>query len=150
MHHVDFFKNEASLKKYASQLAKCIESPCLIFLSGDLGAGKTTFVRGFLRGFGFYGAVKSPTFTLVEEYHLQDRCIYHFDFYRIHDPEELEGVGFRDYLRDGILLIEWPECALCELPTPDLFFHLAIVGSGRNLEVKAASKLGERILNRLG
>src|SRR5437667_11760177 len=113
------FKNEAELLAYAARLSTVVEPPCVIFLSGILGAGKTTFVRGFLSGLGFSGLVKSPTFTLVETYNLQNKFIYHFDLYRIHDPEELEWMGIRDYFDNAIVLIEWPERAIHELPKPD-------------------------------
>jgi tRNA threonylcarbamoyladenosine biosynthesis protein TsaE len=144
-----YFKNEAALSAYAARLANLVVPPCVIFLSGSLGAGKTTFVRGFLRGLGFKGRVKSPTFTLVEEYFLQNKKIYHFDFYRICDPEELECMGIRDYFDEAVLLIEWPERASAYLPTPDLTYYLEILESGRALTCQPESEVGHEILNRL-
>ncbi len=142
------FKNEAELRAYAAELSSWVEPPCVIFLSGSLGAGKTTFVRGFLRGLGFKGLVKSPTFTLVEDYVLQNKSIYHLDVYRIRDPEELESIGIRDYFNQTILIIEWPERAIDYLPKPDLYWRLEISpeGEGRNLILKEASDVGRRIL----
>jgi tRNA threonylcarbamoyladenosine biosynthesis protein TsaE len=140
------FRNETELLAYAARLSTLIEPPCVIFLSGILGAGKTTFVRGFLQGLGFKGAVKSPTFTLVEDYLLQDKLIYHFDVYRIRDPEELEWMGIRDYFERAILLVEWPERAEGYLPQPDLHWRLEMASSGRNLILEAASHIGQRVL----
>lgn len=141
-----YFKNKANLQTYAARLAVLVEPPCVIFLSGGLGAGKTTFAQGFLRGLGFKGRVKSPTFTLVEEYFIEDKKIYHFDFYRINDPEELVLMGVRDYFEKAIFLVEWPEYALTSLPKPDLNYQFEILENGRNLVVKEASVVGKEIL----
>ena len=108
----------------------------LVFLRGELGAGKTTLVRGILRGFGHQGAVKSPTYTLLEPYELGDRRIYHFDFYRIEDPEELSFIGIDELLADTALkLVEWPERAGDRLPAPDVELALTITDEGRLLEL---------------
>ena len=108
----------------------------LVFLRGELGAGKTTLVRGILRGFGHQGAVKSPTYTLLEPYELEDRRIYHFDFYRIEDPEELSFIGIDELLADAALkLVEWPERAGDRLPAPDMELVLTITDEGRRLEL---------------
>ena len=103
----------------AAALAKKIHAPAIIFLEGELGAGKTTFVRGLLRGLGFTGTVKSPTFTLIETYALQDQHIIHMDLYRLNNVNELEALGFRDYFtEDSIVLIEWASRVENQLPNP--------------------------------
>lgn len=139
-----YVKRAVDLQAYAARLSTFILPPCIIFLFGNLGAGKTTFVRGFLKGLGFKGRVKSPTFTLVEEYFLEGKKIYHFDFYRVHDPEELAYMGLRDYFEDSIVFIEWPEYALDFLPAPDLIYHLKILKTGRELICEAGVKKGKR------
>ena len=103
-----------------------------VYLLGDLGTGKTTFVRGFLRALGWLGTVKSPTYTLVEPYAWEQYCIYHFDLYRVVDPEELEELGFRDYCDpQALLFIEWPERASDYLSSPDICFEFTARGPKR-------------------
>jgi tRNA threonylcarbamoyladenosine biosynthesis protein TsaE len=110
----------------------------LVFLEGDLGAGKTTLVRGLLRGLGHRGPVRSPTYTLVETYELPDALVHHLDLYRIADPDELEFLGIRDLL-DGasLVLVEWPERGAGVLPTPDLRVRIAHLDHGRRLDFEA-------------
>lgn len=109
----------------------------LVFLSGPLGAGKTTLVRGLLRAAGHRGGVKSPTFTLVEPYETLTPPVYHFDLYRIADPEELEYVGLWDYLRgDALVLMEWPERGAGVLPPPRLEVVIAYAGAGRRVRLR--------------
>ncbi|WP_456417086.1 tRNA (adenosine(37)-N6)-threonylcarbamoyltransferase complex ATPase subunit type 1 TsaE [Thiolapillus sp.] len=110
--------------------------PLLIFLHGDLGAGKTTLVRGYLRGLGYEGAVRSPTYTLVEPYPLRDLTVYHLDLYRLSDPEELEFLGGREiFSGNHQVLVEWPEKGHGWLPEPDLHLILHHRGHGRRLEL---------------
>ncbi|PIZ04952.1 MAG: tRNA (adenosine(37)-N6)-threonylcarbamoyltransferase complex ATPase subunit type 1 TsaE [Gammaproteobacteria bacterium CG_4_10_14_0_8_um_filter_38_16] len=122
----------------AAKLALQIQAPCHIYLEGQLGAGKTTFVKGFLRGCGYTGLVKSPTYTLVETYVVNDVVILHADLYRIKDPFELEEMGFRDYFSaNTIALIEWASHAADWLPKPQFSWALKIPsdGKGRILEM---------------
>lgn len=121
-----------------------------IDLRGDLGAGKTTFVRGVLQGAGHRDAVKSPTFSLVEPYTLAAGKVFHFDLYRLQDPEELEYIGIRDYLsRDGLCLIEWPEKAAGFLPDADLEIMIEIVEKGRRVSLQFHTNRGQALLEKL-
>jgi tRNA threonylcarbamoyladenosine biosynthesis protein TsaE len=117
---------------------------CVIYLHGDLGAGKTTLVRGLLRALGHGGRVPSPTYTLVEPYDLGRLSLKHLDLYRIADPEELAYLGMRDMT--GALLIEWPERGAHFLPEPDLECRLAVASPGRVLEVQGRSPLGRGLV----
>ncbi|MBE9515576.1 MAG: tRNA (adenosine(37)-N6)-threonylcarbamoyltransferase complex ATPase subunit type 1 TsaE [Proteobacteria bacterium] len=115
-------------------LAPCLAGVKLVGLKGDLGAGKTTLVRGVLRGMGYDGATKSPTFSLVEPYDLEQRSVYHFDLYRLQEAEELEYMGIRDYFEgEGLLLVEWPEKGAGILPSADLELILNKTNGGRTL-----------------
>jgi len=130
-----YLHDTEATEQFGAKLWAELPSKCLIFLYGDLGAGKTTLVRGFLRAAGYTGAVKSPTYTLVEEYTLGERKIFHFDLYRVKDPEELEWIGIRDYLdQDCICFIEWPDIGKGFLPEPDKVIFLTVDGSGRSIE----------------
>lgn len=128
--------NEADTLSYGKQLAKQLKPGQLIYLKGHLGAGKTTLVRGILRGLGHQDKVKSPTFTIVEPYQFEQFSLYHFDLYRLQDSNELETLGFRDYVNNNsICLIEWPEKAEHFLPMADLNIHLKIKDNNRLLTI---------------
>lgn len=136
---------------FGGALARAVAPGTLIFLSGELAAGKTTLVRGYLRALGHSGIVKSPTFTLVESYVVGDRRVHHFDLYRLADPGELAYIGFEDYLSPGAdCLIEWPECGAGELPACDIALVLSFDGgSGRLVEASAGTARGAAALTRL-
>ena len=140
----DRVADEATMLEYGAALAREFGPDDLVFLIGDLGAGKTTLARGILRGLGFDGHVKSPTYTLVEPYEFGSTRVYHFDFYRIKDREELEYIGLDDLLGErAIKLIEWPERAFGRLPTPQHVIRIRSEGSGRVVEVQSPNGSGE-------
>jgi tRNA threonylcarbamoyladenosine biosynthesis protein TsaE len=125
-------------------LARSAKRPGVIYLQGELGTGKTTLVRGLLRGFGYRGKVKSPTYTLVEPYPLDGLTVYHLDLYRLGSPEELEWIGIRDLLADAaLLLVEWPEQGAGVLPPADLVISLSYKDTGRELRLRALTAQGE-------
>jgi len=127
--------------------------PCvggMIYLEGDLGAGKTTLTRGILRGFGHQGAVKSPTYTLVEPYEFRLCQIYHFDLYRLADPGEVEYLGTEDYFaNNNLCIVEWPDRGGRAIPAPDLRVTLTTEGAGRELRCQVLTGHGEAIAKRL-
>lgn len=132
----------------AQQVAACLKSPAILTFSGEIGAGKTTFIRAMLRALGVRSNIKSPTFSLVESYQSLYLPIHHFDLYRIHDESELDYIGFRDYFKhNAICCIEWPEQAPRYLAKPDVRFAFTIKGEGREMQAQAFSELGDEILS---
>lgn len=129
----------------------CGDDGLVVYLHGELGSGKTTLVRGLLHALGHAGRVRSPTYTLVEPYELGARSVYHFDLYRLVDPEELEFMGIRDFLDPAaLLLVEWPEKGAGWLPPAELDLSLAYAdGGGRSARLAAAGARGEAVLARL-
>ncbi len=122
----------------------------IVFLLGDLGAGKTTLSRGVLRGFGYEGAVKSPTYTLVEPYSFEDCHIYHFDLYRLADPEEMSYLGTDDYFSgDKLCLVEWANRGNGGVPAPDLTLSLSGTGTAREIHCQSHTARGELIAKRM-
>ncbi|MBX3708193.1 MAG: tRNA (adenosine(37)-N6)-threonylcarbamoyltransferase complex ATPase subunit type 1 TsaE [Gammaproteobacteria bacterium] len=142
------------MSQFASRFAKTVNTGVIIYLQGPLGVGKTTLTRGFLRGLGYNDKVKSPSYTLVESYHVVDRTvdrtIFHFDFYRINDPRELEHIGIQEYFTaNAICLIEWPEKGFPFLPEADLDCYLAFSERGREICLIARSAKGREIIGGL-
>ncbi|PTR22325.1 MULTISPECIES: tRNA (adenosine(37)-N6)-threonylcarbamoyltransferase complex ATPase subunit type 1 TsaE [unclassified Pseudomonas] len=139
-----YLADEQAMSDFGARIARITQGHGLIFLEGNLGMGKTTLSRGIIRGLGHAGAVKSPTFTLVEPYEIGDIRAFHFDLYRLVDPEELEFLGIRDYFEDDALcLIEWPEKGAGFLPKPDLTITISPQDSGRSLKILSQGSRGE-------
>jgi len=139
--------DEAATLAFGAQLARELTPGLTLYLEGDLGAGKTTLVRGMLRSLGYNGRVKSPTYTLAETYSLPAFELYHYDLYRLHDPREWLDAGFRDVIGgQAVSLIEWPEKAAGWLPPPDVIIRLTITDEAREVECVAASPRGAHYL----
>lgn len=119
----------------------------ILFLQGPLGVGKTTFVRGFLRGCGFNEKVKSPTYTLIEPYDIDNHPLFHFDFYRLNNANELKAIGIYDYFfPSAICLIEWPEKGFPLLPEADIVCDFSFAADGRTVQMESHSVRGREIL----
>ena len=145
-----FLPDEGATLALGAEIARTLEPGMVFFLRGELGAGKTTLVRGVLRGLGFEGRVKSPTYALVELYTVSRLDLHHFDFYRFQDPREWIDAGFRETFNGRtVCLVEWPERAAGLLPPADVEIVLESSGSGRSATLRAGSPQGERGLQRL-
>lgn len=155
-----YLPDDAATHSVGEKLASLAQAPLRVYLSGPLGAGKTALVRAFLRALGVKGAVKSPSYALVEPYNFSNCSVYHFDFYRFFDQNEWEESGFRDYFEENaICLVEWPEKAGGLLPPADLEINLSYqlespneacpVPAGRRIEIHALSSKGLMLVEQL-
>jgi len=145
-----FLPDESATLELGRRLASVIEPGLYIALSGNIGTGKTTLTRGMLRGLGYPGNVKSPTYTLVELYNLSRIDLYHFDFYRFSNPQEWADAGFRDYFTPhSVCLVEWPERAQGLLPTPDIAVGLSEEDEARRARIGFETERGKRCLQQL-
>ena len=140
---------EEMMLDFSADLACSVKPGSLIFLRDELGAGKTTCARGMMRGLGYHGSVKSPTYTLVECYSGGRLPVYHFDLFRLATPEDLNFIGFRDYLNEtSLVLVEWPECAKEFLPVPDAMIFIEPILDGRTLSLSSHSMEGNSLVDR--
>ena len=136
MHFV--LADEAATIRFGQQLSRCLKAPMVVYLQGELGAGKTTLVRALVQELGHSGSVKSPTYTLVEEYDFSEMALFHFDLYRIRDLDELMNMGLSDYVSNrSVCLIEWPEMLKGVLPA-DLTIELKVLDQARELSLFTA------------
>ncbi len=142
--------DEDAMVAYGAKLGKALRPGMVVHLQGELGMGKTTLSRGVVQSFGHRGAVKSPTYTLVEPYELGELTLYHFDLYRLGHPEELEFMGIRDYFTaQSLCLVEWPARGEGVLPPADLVINIERSGSGRTLWLSGLTAEGVGVLERL-
>ena len=137
--------DEAALGRLAARFAEHVRPPLVIYLKGDLGAGKTTFARAYIHALGFSGYVKSPSYGLLETYEVSGQTVLHLDLYRIEDPEELEFLALRDLFGDrAVLLVEWPDRGRGHLPVPDLVLHFDEDRESRIVRCEVLSQRGEK------
>jgi tRNA threonylcarbamoyladenosine biosynthesis protein TsaE len=141
---------EADTLALGTALARGLRPGMVIYLRGDLGAGKTTLARSILQAIGVTDRIKSPTYTLVEPYTISSLYLYHFDFYRLRQPDEWVDAGFREYFNsDAVCLVEWPEKAGERLPAADVMIELTVDGDERNITLSANTEAGTNCLRRL-
>ena len=143
--------DEEGMLALGASMAAGLSAGSVVYLQGELGAGKTTLARALVQALGHSGAVKSPTYTLVEPYELTGITLYHFDLFRLDNPEELEFMGIRDYFcNKSLVLIEWPDNGTGFLPPADLVVTIEIESAGRRVQLESRSPTGEECLRRLG
>ena len=142
-----YLEDDTSTLELGASVARLCRAPLVLYLRGDLGAGKTTFARGFIRALGHSGRVKSPTFSLQESYIIENTILFHFDLYRIQDPGELEFIGIRDASgeADSICLIEWPERGEGAIPKADIELAFRHAGEGRQVDLHGRSEKGRSV-----
>jgi len=137
-----------AMEELGRRLASVCPPGSKLFLQGELGTGKTTLSRGFLNGLGYQGIVKSPTYTLVEPYQIDDLEVFHFDLYRLNDSEELASLGIRDYFSgEAICLVEWPEKGAPHLGEPDIHIHIQYQDDQRKVSLSAKTPSGKAIIH---
>ena len=140
----------AATAEFGATLARALHGGLVIYLRGELGAGKTTLARGILQAMGVTERIKSPTYTLVEPYNLSKLYLYHFDFYRLRHPDEWLDAGFREHFNaESLCLVEWPEKAGAQLPPADLTVDLGVDGDTRSMTLSAHTEAGTNCLRRL-
>lgn len=145
---ITYLADESATQDLAVSLANCLINPLIVIFKGEIGVGKTTFIRALIQTLGVKSTIKSPTYSLVESYQCPRMIIHHFDLYRIHDETELEYIGWRDYfIGDALCCIEWPERAGANLAIVDLAFAFAMKGSGRRVTIEALSAAGGSALS---
>lgn len=143
-------KNPDETCQIASALAQLSQSPLKLYFYGEIGVGKSTFIRAYLQSLGIDERIKSPTFSLVEPYEKNGYPIYHIDLYRITHAQEMEDIGLMEYFStDCICCVEWAERLADQLPQADLHFYLDFYQAGRTLRIAAESEIGDKILNKL-
>jgi tRNA threonylcarbamoyladenosine biosynthesis protein TsaE len=139
--------DETALQQLAQNFGRCLRAPLVIYLQGDLGAGKTTFARALIQGLGYPGRVKSPTYGLLESYQAGGFDFLHLDLYRIDNPADLEYLAISDqFSSKGVLLIEWPEKALKTLPSADICLIFTEIGENRSLQYEVNSETGAEVI----
>ena len=143
-----FLPDPAATDVFGHALADAVRAGMVIYLVGALGAGKTAIARAMLRKIGVEGTIKSPTYTLVELYVVSRLSLYHFDFYRLQDPEEWLEAGLRDYFNPtSICLVEWPDKAGTSLPQADIVLNLILENEGRQLQMQCNTNVGQECIN---
>lgn len=145
-----FLADENDTLKLGERFAQLISPPLIIWLEGDLGAGKTTFTRGLLNALGYNGAVKSPTYNIVETYPFKGFNLHHFDLYRFQNPEEWLDAGLDELITaDSIILMEWPQFGGDLAPPADIILNITIKSSGRTVQINAVTTNGTKTLNKI-